>query len=424
MTRPLLLLLLILSACDAEPPPRGDDTEPATYGAPVDPRVRNAVRALEAGLPDAAWIVLDQLGDSIGVDGPLLRARAALLEGDAVGALREIEAARELAPDDGRVYATEAEVLVGLDRIQGAQAAVREGWKRAGRTAELERARGVLLIRTPGGAQEGLIALEAAHELNPELPFLAFPLAQAHMLVGRRLLGTTPEESLRHAASALAFDPDDLDFLELKAEALAALLRFEAALAIYARLVEDGRELGLGPALLHQRCATQLLLQKDRAGAIEHYLMARALGIDDEGLGFGATVLAEEANQAIDTGIERFDAGELEPAARLFEQALVFDPGNLEARNHLAVTRFRQEDFRAAAEQWSRVLEVARTLNLDLPDPVHLNLARAWRLAEESTQARAVLSAYLDSDPEGRWAEDTREMLALLEAEELQDGEE
>lgn len=420
-------MLLLAVSCG-----KGSTTGQAAAGrdaggaAPVasDPRVHEVVRALEAGLPDAAWTLLDQLGDSLGVDGPLLRARAALMEGDGVGALREVESARELAPEDARVFATEAEVLVVLDRLDGARDALREGWKLAGRTAALERARGVLMLRTPGGAREGLAALEQALELDPELPFVAFPLAQAHLLVGRMALGDgAPDEALAHARAALEEDPASDDFLELEAEALAAALRFEEALEVYARLEEDGRDVGETRALLQQRYATKLLLENDRAGAVASYLAARELGLDDTALGFGADVLRDEANTRIDAGVARFEAGDLEGARSLFEEALRYDPDNLEAENHLGVCRFRAEDYRGAAEVWGKVLSSATEQGIELPDPVHLNLARAWRLAGEPAEARRVLSTYLDREPEGVWSEETREMLAALEAEELVGGD-
>ena len=56
---------------------------------------------------------------------------------------------------------------------------------------------------------------------------------------------------------------------------------------------------------------------------------------------------------------------------------------------------------------------------LALPDPVHLDLARAWRLADEPGRAHAALSVYLDREPQGEWSGETRRLLELLEAEEL-----
>ena len=46
---------------------------------------------------------------------------------------------------------------------------------------------------------------------------------------------------------------------------------------------------------------------------------------------------------------------------------------------------------------------------------MHLDLARAWRMAGDVARARAVLTAYLEREPEGRWAKETREMLDRLD---------
>ena len=78
-----------------------------------------------------------------------------------------------------------------------------------------------------------------------------------------------------HALAALALEPDLDAALELQAEGLTGELRFEEAIACYGRLEERGLEFGQTPAILHQRCATRMLLEHDRPGAIEHYLAAR-----------------------------------------------------------------------------------------------------------------------------------------------------
>ena len=160
-------------------------------------------------------------------------------------------------------------------------------------------------------------------------------------------------------------------------------------------------------ALIHQRCGTRLLLERDRAAALEHYLAARALGLDAEGLGFGATLLADEAVAWIDRGIGQREAGDLAAARASFEEALRLDPASLEAQNHLGVARFELGDPRGAAELAGDEL---------LPEPVHLNLARAWDLAGEPARARRALAAYLEREPDGAWSEATRRRLAELDA--------
>ena len=83
------------------------------------------------------------------------------------------------------------------------------------------------------------------------------------------------------------------------------------------------------------------------------------------------------------------------------------------------MARFQLADFRGAAEGWERVLARAEAEKLDLPDPVPLNLAKAWRLAGERDRARKVLSELLDRAPDAPLSAGARELLAALEAEEL-----
>ena len=89
-----------------------------------------------------------------------------------------------------------------------------------------------------------------------------------------------------------------------------------------------------------------------------------------------------------------------------------------EAWNYIGVVRFKRGEHRSAADAWATVLSLAERGGIVLPDPVHTNLARAWRLAEEPDRARDVLRRYLDEEPEGAWADETRQLLEVLEAEE------
>jgi hypothetical protein len=389
--------------------------------APRDPGLDAVRAAIEEGRGDQALVLLE---GRQGFEPELLRARAELLSGTPVGALTALERARALDAEDPELYATEAEVLATLDRIQAAADVLTEGMRRAGPVPALFRAQGVIELRNQGHGEKALAALERALALDPELPFTRWPLAQAHLLVGRARLEKQPAEATRHARAARALWPDlggtvHDDALELEAEGLGGELRFEEALALYAQLEARGRRYGDTPAILHQRCATRCLLEHDRARAIEHYLAARALGMDDEGLGFGAPLLAEEARHALERGLSAAEARDWAKARDEFARALELAPGDLEAGNHLAVARFQEADYRGAAEAWERVLAGALEAKLELPDPVPLNLAKAWRLAGERGRARKVLSDLLDRDPAGEWSDPARDLLFVLEAEEL-----
>jgi len=381
-----------------------------------DPGLAAIRAAIEDGRGDLALALLEHRQ---GFEPECLRARAELLAGEPVEALSALERARSLDSGHPDLVATEAEILAALDRIQAAADLLTEGMRRAGPTAALFRAQGVIELRNQGHGERALAALERARALDPELPFMRWPLAQAHLLVGRGRLEKQPAEATRHARAARELWPDLDDALELEAEGLAGELRFEEALARYAELETRGRRYGETSAILHQRCATRWLLEHDRGRAIEHYLAARALGMDDRGLGFGVALLAEESRLALERGLAAAEARDWAEAQVEFARALELAPGDLEAENHLAVALFQNADYRGAAESWERVLARAVEADLVLPDPVPLNLAKAWRLAGEGARARRVLSDLLDRDPSGEWSAPARELLLVLEAEEL-----
>ena len=418
-----LALLLLGPSCG------GSDSK-AAQAAELDPRVEEIYRALEAGLPDAAWTLLNQHGDALGAEASLLRGRAFLVSGDHLGALREMEGARTLSPNNPSVDALEVEILVQLDRLRSAAEKLTAAIQKYGEVASLERSRGLLYLRQPGQGVKGMQALEYALELEPRLMFVGFPLAQARLLVGRELLGQRRiDEALGLVEKARAYDPYNVDFRELQAELYEASYRFPEALAIYAELdsesVYAGSEAQVATLLLkrqqlQKRFGTYLSTQKKPLEAAKAYSAARALGISDEELGFYAiSVLGDQSRACIDSGLANLEAGRAGEAADHFRAALAIDPSSLEARNHLGVCLFQAGDFRGAAELWDQVLRTAEELPLELPDPVHLNLARAWRQCGEFERAMGALDRYLERDGAGEWAEETRNMLAALEADKL-----
>ncbi len=416
------LLLALAPACGACGPAAGAAGAPEDHAAPArpvrDPALAEVRAALEQGRGDLALEWLERVPGS---EATGLRARAQFFTGDAVAALATLAQARADDPHQPELWAVEVELLANLGRRQGASELLATAFKRFGPAPALYRAQGVVELLTEGHAPQALEALERAQARDPELPFLAFPLAQAHLLFGRARLQAAPAEATAHARAARMLWPALLDARELEAEGLTGELRFEEALALYDELAAAGRDYGETPALLEQRCATRCLLEHDRAGAIAHYLGARRRGMDDAGLGFGLSVLAEEHAAALARGEEAAEAGDWERAAREFARALELVPGDLAAENHLGVARFQREEFRAAAEAWEHVLARGLASGIELPDPVALNLAKAWRLTGEAERARTVVSELLDREPEGPWSEAARELLLVLEAEALAD---
>ena len=109
-----------------------------------------------------------------------------------------------------------------------------------------------------------------------------------------------------------------------------------------------------------------------------------------------------------------FEAGENDAAERHFERALAYDDSLLVAHSQLAVVHFQRREFLPAATRWRHVLDTALAEGLELPDPVHIYLAKALYGAEEKDDARAVLEAYLEREPEGRWSAPSEALLAEL----------
>lgn len=377
------------------------------------PAERRVAGALEAGRTGEARRALPSVPDGVGK--LLLAARLATLEGDGVAAVRALEEARERYPKEPGVWATASEVHAWAGRLESAEAEVREGLERFGPHPELSRARGVLLVCREGGAEAGLRHLDDALAADPELDFTLRARTEAHRLIASRALGEGDVvAAVRHAREARALAPEDPEVLLLLADALASAASFEEAITVYEDLLARGQDVAGTLALTCQRGATAALLAQDKDAALERYLRARELGISEDDLGHGRHFLDQAFDRAVDEGTAAYDAGDLDGAAAAFRRARRIDPGSLVATNHLGVALFRAGDFDGAAECWRTVLDGARERGLELPEPVHLNLARSLYQAGRTDEVRALLEDHLARQPDGPWAADTREMLERL----------
>ena len=389
----------------------------------ADPRYVEAAHCFERGEFARAKELWLTLPDSL--DAQTLGARLHAIEGDEVGAIRALESARTAFPGQSRVYSTAAEIHAAAGRLASAEDEIRDGLVAAGPTADLFRARGVLSICRPGGARVGLENLLEARAKDGLLEFCDRPLAQAHILLGNAALGgQNALDAAGHARAALVAMPDDHDAQQLLADALASGGDFTGALAVYEKLLAQGVDVRGALALLSARGATASLVDGRRGEALERYLRARALGLDDEELGFGLTLLGDEATHAVEAGLAHYESGDLVAARERFEYAMRCDPRSIEAHNHLAVVAFKQTDYSASIEHWRAVLDLAQRANTVLPEPVHLNLARALHQAGRDDEVRAVLDEYLRRAPEGEFAAQTREMVARLERDARSSGSE
>jgi tetratricopeptide (TPR) repeat protein len=425
----IVISCLLLGACgEADTPEmRAAGAAPQSRSKASAPQLTRdfrfdlARRALEEGRVRDAIDELDAIGDTTATDAVprpdfrLLRARALAGSGDAIGSVRAIEAARERFGDQAAVYATAAEIHAAAGRFDSAEGEIRRGLAAVGPTPEISRARGVLMISRQGGTEAGLSHLLEATAADPDLPFCDRPLAQAHLVLGNRALAAGDALTAAfHARAAFERDASDEDVRTLRADAALALGDTASGLELYEDLLERDPGLRSTVALHNQRGAMAALLEKDRPLAVRRYLRALELGLPREDLGFGVEVLAQATQAAVERGIEAHEARDLAAARAAFEEALRCSPDDLRAQNHLAVVRFEQGDYAAAAELWSAVVATARTEGLELPDPVHLNLARALHQDGRPEEVRAVLEAYLAAEPRGAWREATSAMLEKL----------
>jgi len=426
----LLLSLALVSACGDEA--AAEAPEPVTSAArdererprlaagqprSMDADVVRLREAIDSGRLGEAQELLAAVRGSLGVEGTLLTARVRALEGRHIDAGRLIEEARGVAPSDPRVYATAAELHGAAGRFETAWSEVRRGEEECGDDApELFRARGVLWICREGGATTGVELLEDARFGDPTLPFLGRPLGQAYLLLAKSALADgLATRALDYVGRSLEHDPADVDARRLMVDVRAGLTDFEGAIELLERLLIDGEPVQSELALMHKRSGLAHLIERDRDLALFAFLEARKLGLTDDELGTGAQVMASEASAFIERGIEALQAGDPEAAAEEFDQALTWDPNRLEALNHYGVALYKSGEPERAIESWRQVVRIALADDIELPDPVHMNLATALLETGDEAGARDVLRAYLVRRPDGPWSEATRERLVRLE---------
>lgn len=429
---PLLGLLAVLVACGdgdgggvppggpSTGPPTGPGGELAARGRPersADPRAVQARAALDGGRLDLAAALVEQALPLVGEEGPLLRARLHALAGRDFEALAAIEKARRATPSDPRVYATAAELHAAAGRLTEADNEIRRGVEVAGVSPELVRARGVHLICTPGQARHGLALLERALGEDPELPFTARALGQAYLLVAReRARAGDPRAALESVRRSLEHDPEDLQARRTEADLLLAVGSWGEAIQRYEALLAEGLPLEAELAVNCKNAGLWAAVKRgDRPLALAYYRRALELGLLREELGHGRVLLEEEADGRVEAAVHKLAARDREGALADLEAALADDPERLDAWNYRGHAHHELGQFAEAEDAWERVVTEARLRGVELPDPVHLQLARVQAVdLGRFDQARATLQAYLDLEPTGRWVERTRALLAGL----------
>jgi len=364
------------------------------------------VSELEALLPAAS---------RAGREEPCLRARAMALMGRRIEALRLLAEAKQAQPWNPDVGSTAAEIYAGAGAFDDALREILALEKVSKLEPAVLRARGVAMLLKEGGASTGLALLEQARTGDPLLPFTQRALAQAHLLVGKeRAKAKDLPGALLHARASGELDALDVDGQRFLSECLAATGLHAEARRVLDGLAARGVAIGAEIALLEKRAGFDALLRGKQHEALDHFAAARRAGLDEDALGSAAQLLREAASEEVTAGVEAFAQGELAAASERFERALRWEPDQLAAMNHLAVCRMKQAQPQQAAELWRRVLDIARDERLELPEPVHVNLARALAETGDVEGAKLVLLEHLDRNPSSPWVRETERALQQL----------
>jgi tetratricopeptide (TPR) repeat protein len=413
-------LSFLLAACKKEterPATEMPDT-PVREGPqePLDERVAAARLALERGDLSTAEQSLAQVGAQGGLAASLARARLIDRRGDTIGAVRELEDARARFAPSPEFFATAAEIHAASLRSASAAEELKQGLSGFGPHPALRRAKACMLLYLTGNAEEARKELEQALAASPDLPFAKPLMAQAHLLIGNKALGTekNPAKAAAEANAALAADPTLAEARVLRADASSQLGDFDQALADYEQLLATSPKYRPTLAILYHRAATADVVKGDRERAASRYQRARALGLGDEDLGHGLTLLGEFARERFELGSEALERGQWAEAEQHFQKAVEADPQHAGALRGHGLACFRQERYQNAAASWSKLLKLARERNLELPEPVELDLARALHLLGRDALVRELLERTLREKPAWAHAQAARDMLAKL----------
>ncbi len=361
---------LVLVLC-AVPGCGGGGDDPSGGGGASDPAVASsslrrddrpdAVRArtlIDDGRTDLAAPLVETLAPILGMEGPLLRARIAVLEGDRAGWLAMVEEARSIDPKDPRSYATGAELYAAIGRVNAATTELQRGIEAVGSlTPEMQRAKGIIAIVTPGAGDIGLDLLEAALRADPDLPFMGRALGQAYLLAAKRAIAEDlGEMALGRLETSLEFDPEDPEARRLYGETLFRVTHeYSRGLAILENLLAEGEPITDVVGRLSWSAGFAAQANGHDEAARKHYLRARELGSIEVQRGTARTFLRALADAEFERAVEAVRDGD-EDAVRLHIAEAVELAGDNGLARYAYAEDFAQRAYKALV---ARELDVA-----------------------------------------------------------------
>lgn len=352
-------LAMLLPACGG-----GSDAEGSSGGSGevvassavrrlMDPKVVNVRELIDQGRPDLARTVIESFGSDLvaqlGVEEPLLRARISFLEGNEAEWLALVEEARAMDPKDPRPYATAVEIYAAMGRMEAARAELQRGAAAVGSvvTPELQRARGIVAIVTPGGAKAGLSFLEAAYRADDQLPFIARPLGQAYYLMAQAAFAEDrPELALERMEDSLRFDPEDPDVRKFYGKLLIGVREdFVAGLDVLEELLREGEPISVELGRHHWQAGLLAQVQGKPEIARKHYIRAKELGSREVESGTARTFMRDQSSSALKKAVAAAKLGDDDGVRAAVAEftALRTDPQDI-ARTEVALTMIGEAD--------------------------------------------------------------------------------
>ncbi|MEZ6019277.1 MAG: hypothetical protein R3F17_04010 [Planctomycetota bacterium] len=297
------------------------------------------------------------------------------------------------------MWATAAELAVMAGQLQiaatsGKPAATTRNARVAARQGHLT------IFSRARGRETRRRAAARALALDPDLPYVKYPLSEAERLYAQELAGRTRPKPRSNTREAVALSPDNLEAQGCSA-ICACSMRWGEGIEIFESLLAQGRPMETKLAPFCKHAGVVALAQDKKDLALRYFRRAHELGLSESELSSGADVLKSAAGKEARAAIAATDEGDwvtaethliaaaelwpdLEdvhlagrelylkrgqvaldnrdwPAARAaFEASLGWDDEFLVARHLVGLVSMQQGVHSAAASAWHRLVDQAR----------------------------------------------------------------